>query len=158
MGTAGGPCRSTWDRRGRRVRSGGAVGVGDEVEVEATPETRRRRLTSPPPPGFVNLVGATATGLLTVTPMPASSDRLLAVNRFGELLRHAANGTDPTPQVGDRAVPVGTFDAAVGRYVHLDLGGVVHRIYFEEAGRGIGLVQPADRRSRRSPVAPPARG
>jgi pimeloyl-ACP methyl ester carboxylesterase len=32
------------------------------------------------------------------------------------------------------------FDHAVGRYVHLDLGGVEHRVYFEESGSGIPLL------------------
>lgn len=32
------------------------------------------------------------------------------------------------------------FDSPVGRYVHLDLGGVDHRVYFEEAGEGIPLL------------------
>jgi pimeloyl-ACP methyl ester carboxylesterase len=32
------------------------------------------------------------------------------------------------------------FDHAVGRYVHLDLGGVLHRVYFEESGSGIPLL------------------
>ena len=32
------------------------------------------------------------------------------------------------------------FDHAVGRYVHLDLGGVSHRVYFEESGSGIPLL------------------
>lgn len=32
------------------------------------------------------------------------------------------------------------FDAATGRYVHLDLDGVDHRVYFEESGQGIPLL------------------
>src|SRR5712691_8568497 len=32
------------------------------------------------------------------------------------------------------------FDAPVGRYVHVDLDGVDHRIYFEEAGEGVPLL------------------
>ena len=32
------------------------------------------------------------------------------------------------------------FDSAVGRYVHLDLHGVSHRVYFEESGSGIPLL------------------
>ena len=34
----------------------------------------------------------------------------------------------------------GRFDTPVGRYVHLELGGYDHRIYFEEAGQGIPLL------------------
>ena len=32
------------------------------------------------------------------------------------------------------------FDRSMGRYVHLDLGGVSHRVYFEESGAGIPLL------------------
>lgn len=32
------------------------------------------------------------------------------------------------------------FDSPVGRYVHLDLDGTDHRVYFEEAGSGIPLL------------------
>lgn len=34
----------------------------------------------------------------------------------------------------------GRIEPMVGRYVHVDIGGTGHRIYFEEAGRGIPLV------------------
>jgi pimeloyl-ACP methyl ester carboxylesterase len=36
--------------------------------------------------------------------------------------------------------PHGTIDAPLGRYVHLNLDGHDHRIYFEEAGQGIPLL------------------
>ena len=32
------------------------------------------------------------------------------------------------------------FDAAVGRYVHFEIEGVEHRVYFEEAGDGVPLL------------------
>ncbi len=32
------------------------------------------------------------------------------------------------------------FDRAVGRYVHLAIGGIEHRVYFEESGAGIPLL------------------
>ena len=34
----------------------------------------------------------------------------------------------------------GSFSAPVGRYVHIELGGVKHRVYFEEAGQGIPVL------------------
>ena len=34
----------------------------------------------------------------------------------------------------------GTIEAIVGRYVHVDIDGEMHRIYFEENGAGIPLV------------------
>lgn len=60
-----------------------------------------------------------------------------AVARAIELLR-------PTPARGETLAhdnrPAGTLDAPVGRYVHLELAGHNHRIYFEEAGEGIPLL------------------
>ena len=32
------------------------------------------------------------------------------------------------------------IEAITGRYVHLELGGRAHRVYFEEAGSGVPLV------------------
>jgi len=58
-----------------------------------------------------------------------------AVARAIELLR------PPIPQPAPpRPKPAGAFDAPVGRYVHLELAGQDHRIYFEEAGSGIPLL------------------
>jgi pimeloyl-ACP methyl ester carboxylesterase len=34
----------------------------------------------------------------------------------------------------------GRIEPMIGRYVHVDIGGEVHRVYFEENGRGIPLV------------------
>ena len=34
----------------------------------------------------------------------------------------------------------GQIEPIVGRYVHVDIGGVMHRIYFEENGSGVPLV------------------
>ena len=34
----------------------------------------------------------------------------------------------------------GKIEPIVGRYVHVEIGGVMHRIYFEENGSGIPLV------------------
>jgi pimeloyl-ACP methyl ester carboxylesterase len=60
------------------------------------------------------------------------------VQRAIELLRPTTESTiAPAPS---RARPAGTFDAPVGRYVHVELDGRDHRIYFEEAGRGIPLL------------------
>jgi len=60
-----------------------------------------------------------------------------AAMRAVELLRPA----DPSARGATAAVRrPGEFDAPVGRYVHLDLEGQDHRIYFEEAGQGIPLL------------------
>jgi pimeloyl-ACP methyl ester carboxylesterase len=60
-----------------------------------------------------------------------------AIMRAVELLRPAPQNYELRPgEVGEQ----GRFDAPVGRYVHLNLGGYDHRIYFEEAGEGIPLL------------------
>jgi pimeloyl-ACP methyl ester carboxylesterase len=58
-----------------------------------------------------------------------------AAMRAVELMRPtAAADALPVPK------PAGAYDAPVGRYIHLQLGGQDHRIYFEEAGEGIPLL------------------
>src|SRR5436190_729821 len=108
------------------------------ITIVAAPQTWAAILSDPPPPGLADLPGAPATGLVTIEPPLPTSQLHLAVHHFGELLRHAANGTEPAAP--PPAPAHGTFDRAVGRYVHLDLGGTTYRVYFEEAGAGIGLI------------------
>jgi pimeloyl-ACP methyl ester carboxylesterase len=55
-----------------------------------------------------------------------------------ELLREATSGVAPV--VAPPAPSGARFDSPVGRYIHLDLDGVDHRVYFEEAGTGIPLL------------------
>jgi pimeloyl-ACP methyl ester carboxylesterase len=52
-----------------------------------------------------------------------------------ELLRASAGARVP-----HTSVQKGRIDTAVGRYVHVELEGHDHRIYFEEAGEGIPLL------------------
>lgn len=58
-----------------------------------------------------------------------------ALMRAVELMRPPLAVAPPPPPR-----PAGQFDSPVGRYVHLELEGQVHRIYFEEAGSGIALL------------------
>ncbi len=60
-----------------------------------------------------------------------------AIMRVIELLR--PENPDARPRVSE-AGTTPRFDTPVGRYIHLDLGGYDHRIYFEEAGQGIPLL------------------
>ncbi|MBO7007979.1 MAG: hypothetical protein JJ854_19125, partial [Pseudomonadales bacterium] len=60
-----------------------------------------------------------------------------AVARAIELLRPPADEGEAMPHdLADE----GTFSAPVGRYVMLTLGGVKHRVYYEEAGEGIPIL------------------
>lgn len=70
-------------------------------------------------------------------------DRIVHAQYFSAIAR-AVELLRPEPQVrslraGDVS-PEGHMDMPVGRYVHLNLGGYDHRIYFEEAGQGIPLL------------------
>lgn len=60
-----------------------------------------------------------------------------AAVRAVELLRPSAD--EGQPMAHDRKT-AGVIDSPVGRYVHLDLNGHGHRIYFEEAGEGIPIL------------------
>ena len=55
-----------------------------------------------------------------------------------------------------RCVMTGYIEPIVGRYVHVDIDGTMHRIYFEEAGHGHSAGLPAHRGLRQSAVAPSA--
>lgn len=111
----------------------------DHVRITGTTEQWKHLLSAVPPPPFTDVFGAQFVGV-RVEAGPLSATRHLAVRRLNELLRHAANGTDPAPAVVATTSRHGQLDAAVGRYAHLDLEGVVHRVYFEEAGAGIPLL------------------
>ncbi|MEZ5235090.1 MAG: alpha/beta fold hydrolase [Acidimicrobiales bacterium] len=65
---------------------------------------------------------------------------LPAVQRAIELLAEDAPAPTGTPAAEREAGPTPRFDGPVGRYVHLELDGLDHRLYFEEAGRGIPLL------------------
>jgi pimeloyl-ACP methyl ester carboxylesterase len=90
------------------------------------------------PPRLVNdiflLIGA---GRMTSASDPVTYAQYYpAVMRAIELLR-PADVSAPARQPPRRT---GQFDSPVGRYVHLDLEGQDHRVYFEEAGAGIPLL------------------
>jgi pimeloyl-ACP methyl ester carboxylesterase len=91
-------------------------------------------ITSAEPPRFYNDIGfAEALGIERTGEDLTFWQYYPAVMRAVELLR------PPVPPV-----PVARsskhFDSPVGRYVHIDLDGQDHRIYFEEAGAGIPLL------------------
>jgi pimeloyl-ACP methyl ester carboxylesterase len=112
---------------------------GDAVVIGGTSDAWDKLLLPVPPPGFTDVFSAAYSGI-TVAPPPRDAARHLAIRRLVELLRHTANGTDPVPRGLDESRPHGSHDAAIGRYVHLDLDGVSHRVYYEEAGTGIPLL------------------
>jgi pimeloyl-ACP methyl ester carboxylesterase len=121
------------------VAADGSPAVGTEYVFSGPDEMWAKLLAPVPPSGFVDFVGAGYAGF-SVTPAPDRAETHLALRRLVRLLGHARNGTDPSPKVIPAAPAHGTHDAAVGRYIHLDLGGTSYRVYYEEAGSGIPLL------------------
>jgi len=90
------------------------------------------------PPRFLNDVMAsisTGSGLSRGGSDLVYAQYYGAAMRALELLRTSAD-----LRVGKTPVAEGAIDTPVGRYVHVDLEGHDHRIYFEEAGQGIPLL------------------
>ena len=111
----------------------------DNIVWSADDATWGQLLTSPPPPFFTDPFGAILAGF-SFEAGPFDRKRHAAMRRFCELLRHARNGTDPTPQAAAAPSRHGQHDAAVGRYIHLAIDGLDYRLYYEEAGSGIPLL------------------
>ena len=132
----------------------GDVSPGDPPEgpgvitLRAPAETWSQMLAANPPRFANDIAPARSLGLRR------DGDELLywqyapAIQRAVELLRVGADTeTGPTGPAAPGLVPpvaAGSLDAAVGRYVHLDLDGdpdtANFRVYFEEAGSGIPLL------------------
>ncbi len=118
--------------------SGGEPQGENGVMRLSAPRSLWARLLAPVPPPFYNDIGvAWGQGLQRGGDPVLHAQYHAAAMRAVELLRPAGLEQDPAR---DEAGPQGNFDAPVGRYVHLDLGGHDHRIYFEEAGQGIPLL------------------
>ena len=92
------------------------------------------------PPRFHNDLLANLSAGLGIT---RDGDSLLHAQYFAAVVRAVELLRPPTQY--DQAIPhlhkkEGVIDAPVGRYVHIELQGHDHRIYFEEAGAGIPLL------------------
>jgi pimeloyl-ACP methyl ester carboxylesterase len=96
------------------------------------------QLLSAVPPRFLNDISpALALGLRRDGDAVVFAQYFAAIMRAVELVRASGPGsTNDAQETG--ALP--RFDHPTGRYVHLDLEGIDHRIYFEEAGTGIPLL------------------
>jgi pimeloyl-ACP methyl ester carboxylesterase len=108
-----------------------------DVVVTASDESWAELLAPVPRPGFSDLWSARLAGFRIDAPILDLAPHFMALRRFVDVLRATVNGQAaprPAPDV-DRV-----FDAAVGRYVYLRIGGVQYRVYFEESGQGIPLL------------------
>jgi pimeloyl-ACP methyl ester carboxylesterase len=110
------------------VEAGAAA--APDITLEASPETWRQFAAAVPPVGYQSLNGMMRIGHLKV------AGNMLEFGRHLTLIEDvfaAVRGPRPRPE---RPVPVGTprIEAVTGRYLHLDIEGRPHRVYFEEAG------------------------
>ena len=131
----------------------GAVSAGDPGEGEGvvtlvgSADLWDRLLAPVPAPYFHDIAPAQALGLVRSGPELTYWQYLPAIQRAVELLRNGPGEASGSPaHLGARVrapqskTPEARFDSPVGRYVHLDLDGHDHRVYFEEAGQGIALL------------------
>jgi pimeloyl-ACP methyl ester carboxylesterase len=106
------------------------------LTLSAAPEVWDLLLAAKPPRFHTDISTLIVSGRMTL-----DGDRVLyaqyypAVMRAIELLRSAAEAPAAPARTSQEA-----FDSPTGRYVHLTLEGQDHRVYFEEAGRGIPLL------------------
>ena len=124
----------------------GAVSAADPGKGEAgvitligTPPVWDKLLSARPPRFYNDIFNLTGPGgeLAIEAEGVLLAQYFSAVMRTIELLRPADPGVGVAPKPKSQ---VGRIDAPVGRYVHLDLEGQDHRIYFEVAGSGIPLL------------------
>ena len=119
------------DEAGVTVSPAAPVRAPDLV-FSASAESWQELFSPAPRPGFQTLSAMRRTGHLEVTGDFLQFHRNLLLL---ELLFSLTEAPEP-------AAPVGTpvLEPVVGRYLRLDIGGRPHRLYFEEAGRGIPLI------------------
>ncbi len=122
-----------------QVRPGSNGASQGIIQYKAPEDTWTRMLEAVPERFFNDLTANVAHGL----GIEFKGDRVVQAQYYAAIMR-AVELLRPQPQQyplrqGDVG-PADRFDAPVGRYVHLDLDGHDHRIYFEEAGQGIPLI------------------
>ena len=118
-------------RAGSGLDGAGVVGLSGPAAIWDA-------LLSAVPPRFLNdVASAEALGLKRTGDDLTYWQYYPAIMRAVEVLR-PARAAIPAPAVTKATTP--RFDSPVGRYVHVELDGHDHRIYFEEAGQGIPLL------------------
>ena len=133
-----------------RVENGAVVGIerwfgaiAVDLAVSASEDAWQEMLAAVPRPFYQDLYAAAIHhGFDVAGDAEHYCAYYPALRRLIDIMRSVRNETAPETR-GDlpRAEPTATFDAATGRYVHLTIAGVRHRVYFEEAGTGdVGLL------------------
>ncbi|MDP6377525.1 MAG: alpha/beta hydrolase [Pseudomonadales bacterium] len=120
-----------------RVKAGKTADDAQLIGFSAEESVWEKILREIPPPYFNDTMAniSLAQGLERSGDALTHAQYYAAAMRAIELLR--SGDGEGAPLAG---VTTKQFDAPIGRYVHLDLDGHDHRIYFEEAGEGIPLL------------------
>lgn len=123
----------------------GAVSAGDPasddvVDIFGPKDAWDKVLMRVPPRLMSQLWTATQTVLENRSKPLAWAQMYMAADRALELLREIVSGKAEQRPADEQPKPVGHIDEPVGRYVHVLLGGINHRIYFETAGQGIPML------------------
>lgn len=110
------------------------------IEYSGSEATWAQVLAAKPPRFHNDLMANLSTG----SGLAVSGDPLMHAQYYGAIMR-AVELLRPVvasslASKASAAETEGEFDAPQGRYVHLQLGGHDHRVYFEEAGQGIPLL------------------
>lgn len=117
----------------------GDPGEGSDVLTLRGPEELWVQLLRAAPPRFANdITPAAALGLVLEGEALLFAQYGAAAQRAVELLRAPADSGKPARD--DVRTETPRYDAPIGRYVHVTLGGHDHRVYYEEAGQGIPLL------------------
>lgn len=114
---------------------------GDVLAYQAPRDVWDKLLAAEPPRFHTDIFAVLSTGGdLSVDGDPTLAAQYYpAVMRALELLRPVVESKESVTK--EQASPqIGSFDSPVGRYVRLELGGEMHRIYFETAGQGIPIL------------------
>ena len=107
------------------------------LEFGGTDELWQKMLAAVPP-RFHNDTAAAASHAVGLT---RRGDSLLHSQYYGAFMRAIELLRPPSKTArAEPPRPLGSFDAPVGRYVHVTLQGEDHRLYFEEAGQGIPIL------------------
>ncbi len=117
--------------------SAGKAENGKLIEIAGPLELWTPLLMNVPPRYMNDLATVLALGMQLKSEPLSYTQYYPAVMRAVEVMRGETEGQ--TVLVDERRQS-GSLDMPVGRYVHIDVDGIDHRIYFEEAGEGIPVI------------------
>lgn len=106
-----------------------------DLAFEASPETWAKFAEKVPPVGYQSLNGMMRVGHLKVAGNMLEFGRHMRL--IEDVLKRVRGAPEPTAADARAAKP--RIEPVVGRYLHTEIDGRAHRIYFEEAGPADGI-------------------